>query len=87
MISTAVLWIIYSAVFLLTSPIRLLSDVSVTNGFGSAVTTASTYIGTFDKFFPVSTLLILVGLFTSIEIGIALYKIIMWIIKRIPTQS
>jgi len=87
MIITIILTIIYGFVYLLTAPIRLLPDVSINAGIGQAISTLSTYVGTVDSFLPISTLLTVLGLFVSIEVILAGYKIIMWIIRRIPTQS
>jgi len=87
MIISAILLAIYGVIWTLTRVFLLLSPVSLNSGFGGALVTAQQYIGTFDKFFPVDTLYIVIGLIMAVELGLATYKIIMWVIRRIPTQS
>ena len=87
MITDLILGGIYAFVFLVTYPLRLLSDVVMPTQFSSAVTTANSYLSTANGIFPVDTLIQVVGIFLLIETGVILYKLIMWIIKRFPTQS
>lgn len=87
MITSGILYMIYGVVWLIVSPILLLPDVSISSGFSTALTTAISYISVFDSILPITTLFIIIGLIMGIEIAIAVYKIIMWVIRRIPTQS
>lgn len=87
MILTGLLTLIYYMVLLLTSPLRLLDDVSVESGFGSSIATAGGYINNINNFFPISTLMTIFLIILGIELGIAVYKLIMWLLRRIPTQS
>lgn len=86
MITTALLWIVYSAVYLLTSPLRLLSDVSVNSNFGSAITTLTEYLANLNLIIPLSNVINVLLAILAVEIGIATYKIIMWVLHRIPGQ-
>jgi hypothetical protein len=87
MIVTIILYIIYAFVYIITSPFRLLSDVSIDSGIVQAFSTAGGYIKALDVFIPTTTLLAILALVTAIEAYIFGYKGIMWIIKRLPTQS
>ena len=85
MITTALLNIFYLFIYTLTSPLRLLSDVSLPASLTSSIQTANTYLSAIDFVFPVSTFLIIFGLILGIETFIITYKIIMWLIRKIPT--
>lgn len=87
MIITALLLAIYGVVWTLTRVFVLFAPVSLDNEFATALQTAQNYIGTFDKFLPVDTIYHVVGLVMAIELILAGYKLVMWIIRRIPTQS
>jgi len=87
MITTLFLNLIYAIIYVLTTPIRALPDVALDGGFGVAITTASGYLSSFDSFIPVTTILTLLALYISIEVAYLTYKLIMWLVKRFPTQS
>jgi len=87
MITSAILWLIYIFVSLLLSPIFLLDDVSVNSNFASAIATVNSYLSNINNVFPLNTLLIIIFLILGIELSIATYKLIMWGLKRLPTQS
>jgi len=87
MLTTSLLYIFYWFSWILTEPIRLFDNVSINSYFGSAVDTAGSYFSTINTIFPIDTLMIIVELFIAVETGIGIYKIIMWIIHRIPGQG
>jgi hypothetical protein len=87
MIITALLNIFYLFIYALTSPLRLLSDVSLPTDLTNAISTASTYLTAIDFILPVSTFLIIFSLIFGIETFILLYKLINWVIHKIPTIS
>lgn len=87
MIISAILYVIYGVLFAVTSPIRLLSDVSDVTGIGSAITIASNYLHGLNIFLPVTQILAVLSVVIAYETGYFGFKIIYWIIKRIPTQS
>lgn len=87
MIITAILSILYEAVYFLTYPVRILQSVSVNSDLLSNISLISSYFESVSVFFPVNILLIVIGLEVGIETGIFAYKFIMWVIKRLPTQS
>ncbi len=61
------------------------ADTSIINNVSAAVSTASGYLSAVNSFTPVSTLVIICGIFLSIEVFILFIKIINWIIRKIPT--
>lgn len=87
MIVSAILYIVYYTLYLLLSPIFLFSDVSANSGFGQAVANSTHYLASINVFFPVDTLMVILSLTLTVETIIAGYKLIMWVIRRIPTQS
>jgi hypothetical protein len=87
MITATFLNLIYYILYGITSPIRLLPDVSLPAGFTSAMTTASSYYSSLNAILPLDTILILLGIYIAIEVAYLTYKLIMWLIKRFPTQS
>jgi len=87
MLTDLLLYIIYVFVYAVTSPFRLLSDVSTNSGIVSAFATAGSYIKALDVFLPTATLLTILFSVTLIEGYVFGYKGLMWLIRRIPTQS
>jgi len=87
MITTLFLYIIFAFVFGITSPFRLLTDVAANSDVVATFATAGSYIKALDVFVPTATLLIILGIVLTIEGYIFGYKGVMWVIRRIPTQS
>lgn len=87
MIISIFLYLVYGVVYVLTSPLRALSDVTVESGVGEAISNAIHYIANFNDFLPISTIASIIGLVVTIEVGLAVYKLAMWLIRRLPTQS
>lgn len=85
--ATLILNLIYLVIALLLTPITILPNVVLNSGFGASVTTATGYLMSFDFMFPVGTLLTLLGIAVAIEVAYFTYKIIMWVIKKIPTVN
>jgi hypothetical protein len=77
----------YALIYVITSPIRLLPDVSLPIAFTNAITTANGYISSINTIIPVDTIILLIKLYIVIELAYFTYKLIMWLIKRFPTQS
>lgn len=87
MITTGIIYLIYGLVFAVTFPIRNLADVSMATNFNTSITTANGYISSFNTIFPIDTIGQILTLFLAIEGAVLTYKLIMWLIRRIPTQS
>jgi len=87
MITSGFLFLIYGFVVAVTSPLRLLSDVVIDSGFTSAIYNAGGYLSPVDMVFPVATIVSVLGIFLIYEGFYLTYKITMWVIRRLPTQS
>lgn len=86
MITTLVLYIVYFFVWAITSPLRLLDNVTAPTILVNTVDTASGYLSMGYAWLPVTvtTLLLTWGLYLVFEVGIFTYKGIMWVIKKVP---
>jgi len=87
MIPSAFLYIIYGIVYGITAPLRAFSDVELPEGITSAITTMGTYLAAVEPILPIATLLAVLGIILVAETSIFVYKVIMWLIRRLPTQS
>lgn len=85
MITNAILFIIFLVVTTITSPLRLLNDVALDSEFAISIATASTYLSAINTFLPMTTLLTVLGFFITFETLFFTYKLLMWVIKKIPT--
>ena len=85
MITTLILQLLYAVIWLITSPVRLLSDVTLDANIGGAISTASTYLGGLNAVVPVGTILAVFGIFLVVEVAILVWKGINWLIRKIPT--
>jgi len=87
MITTGILQIIYAFIFAITSPLRLLADVSLNSNFATSIQTASGYYHAVNGILPIDTMLTIFGISLVFEGLYLTYKLIMWVIKKIPTIS
>lgn len=78
---------IFTFVKILAYPILSLPDVSIASDLTSALYLATTYIYSFGEFVPLTTIYATLGVELAFEAGIFAYKFVMWLIKRLPTQS
>lgn len=85
MITTGILNIIYFVVGVLISPITLLPDVSLSGSFGSSIATASGYLTSLNGFIPIDTMIEIFGVSLLLEYYYLLYKIAMWVLRKVPT--
>ena len=67
--------------------ISLLPKMPVTSSLSTAVTTANSYISALNWIIPVDTLLHILDIFIGFEGTYLTFKITMWVLKRLPTQS
>ncbi len=84
MITSFLLTLIYNVINLIITPIREAAVVTLDSNIGTAIATASNYLANINQVFPATTLLTVFSLFLSIEFLIFSYKIVMWIIRKIP---
>jgi|FrelakmetLWP11LW_1041352.scaffolds.fasta_scaffold03255_8 hypothetical protein len=87
MITTALLYALYGLIYVITLPIRNLADVVMATDFSTAITTANGYIASLNTFIPVDTIIQILVVFVGIETAVLTYKLIMWVIRRIPAQG
>lgn len=84
MLTNFLIYTLYLILKVILSPLTLLSDVVLPAGFTSALTTATGYISVTNQIFPTATLVIIIGLFLTLEGFVFGFKMINWIIKKIP---
>lgn len=87
MIVTLLLTIVYYFIYGITAVFRLTPVVTLPTNITSAVTTASGYISGINDFFPVSTIVTILGIFLSYELAYFTMKLVNWVIRKIPTIS
>lgn len=88
MITTGLVLLIYGLVYSLSLPFLLLADVSLDSGIAAALTQAGSYISMVDAFFPIGVLLAtFAGVHLIVEGYIFSYKLVMWVIRKIPGVS
>lgn len=85
MIIQALLDVIYAVFWTLTLPISI---PAMPDGVKSFIAISLDYIGTglaiLGNFFDVAYLLSLFGLVVAVDVGIMVYKLVMWVIAKIP---
>lgn len=87
MIVTAFIQTIYYLVYAICSPFLLLPNVTLPQAFADTITTASGYLSSLNSFLPIDTIITILKISIAIEVAYLTFKLIMWVIKRIPTQS
>ena len=87
MIITAILNTVYVFLGFILSPLSLLADVSLNSNFASSLTTASGYFHAINAILPVDTMITILGVSLTIEGAYLVFKLIMWIIAKIPTLN
>ena len=85
MILTAILDTIFVFLGLFLSPLSLANNVSLNSNFGSSLSTAGGYLHSINSIIPVDTMLIILGISLVFESGYLVFKVLMWVIKKIPT--
>lgn len=85
MISTLFFNALYAVVHFILTPIINSTDVTLPADIASSITSASNYIRNVDNIFPVATMLLILASYLIIEAGVGIYKLIMWLVKKIPT--
>lgn len=77
------LTLLYGFVAVITAPLRLLADVTVNQSIAETIGTVSRYLRSINDVVPVDHFLTALALIVTIELGIATYKVIMWIIHLV----
>ena len=84
MITGAFLELLYGIIELVISPIRLLPDVTANSNITAGVISTGKYLAGANVYFPVDTILEILGFVIAFEIAFLAYKIIMWVLRKIP---
>lgn len=87
MIVSFVLYILYNFILVITLPLRILPNVSLSANIATAIASANSYLSAIDFIFPTVTFIAIFTIIIGIEVLLFLYKIIMWIIRKIPGIS
>lgn len=87
MIFTLILNIVYVAVLTAFSPLLALPIATLPSGFSESIQNMAAVLASFNQFVPVDSLLNVFAYTVSFEAGYFLFKTIMWIVRRLPTQS
>lgn len=78
---------LFAALYAVTSPLRILPDVSLPSGVTSALSSASGLLSSVDAFLPVDTMLSVLAAIIAVEVIVVTYRIIIFVITKIPGLS
>lgn len=84
MITAYLLDIIYWFILIITSPVRLLPDITLSPNLASALSTANGYISSVSFVFPVYSFISIIVIMLSIELAIIVFKLINYGIRKVP---
>lgn len=87
MIITAILNLVFVFLGFVLSPLSLLGDVSLNSNFASSLATASGYYHSLNVILPMDTMLAILGVSLAFEGAYLIFKLVMWIIAKIPTLN
>jgi hypothetical protein len=74
-----------SLVNVFITPLFYLPNATIDPNIGTAITQAGAYLSILSAILPINTLLAIFAAYIVIEAAIFAYKLIMWVIKKIPT--
>lgn len=84
MISSLILILIFGVIVLITAPLRLLADVTLTSSITDAIATAGGFLGSLGQILPVSTILSVLAIVMITEGFLFLYKTVRWVYQKVP---
>lgn len=87
MIISSLLNLIYIIIGLILTPLSNLPNVVLDSNFETAITNAGGYYHSLNAILPVDTMLQILGVSVVIEGAYLTYKLIMWVIQKIPTLN
>jgi len=87
MITSILILLLYGIVFVLIAPFRLLPDASLPSAVDNAINQAGSVLSFFNSVIPLDILLAVLSAVLAVDGVIILYKIIMWVVRKIPTIS
>lgn len=84
MITHAIFTFFSTVALALLSPILNIPDASIPSGISTAITQAGAYLQIIDVVVPVDTLIQVIASVIAVDAAILAYKLIMWVIHKIP---
>lgn len=89
MVTYFVIIIVLTIVKALIFPLTFVPNASLSASTLATIGTAGAYVHKFDTFLPSTStaLYLFFGLLLTVELATVTWKLIMWVIRRIPTQS
>lgn len=84
MIVTAILNLVFVFISAILSPLSLMGNASLDSNFSTALSTAGGYYHSLNGILPVDTMLQILGVSLAIEGAYLIFKVIMWIIAKVP---
>lgn len=88
MITSIILTVIYYALYAVMSvTVLLLPDVTANSTITSTIVSLNNYIAFFNTMLPMDTVWAILTIIVGVEVILATYKLVMWVIRRFPTQS
>lgn len=85
MITNSIIDLFFNLITFLLTPITSLDDVVINPEITNALITTSGYLHSINTILPVDTMLEILAVGLAFELGYLIYKIIMWVIRKIPT--
>lgn len=87
MITNIFLLTIQGFAWTITQLLGLIPVMTFPAEFTDSLAQVSQYAGAVDNFLPITSIFLILGLMLVLEAGIISYKIIQWVIKKIPGIS
>lgn len=84
MITTGIINIVWLFLSIVLTPLKNVADVVLDSHFSTAITNAGGYYHSLNAVLPVDTMLQILGVSLVMEGAYLTYKIIMWVIQKIP---
>lgn len=84
MITTQILNLLFNLISLVLTPLSSYPDVVLSTNFTTALANVGGYYHSLNVILPMDTMLEILGVSLTIEGAYLIYKLIMWVIKKIP---
>lgn len=85
MIFTSILNLLYLTINLILTPLNNFPPVVLSSNFTTAIVNAGGYYKSLNTILPMDTMIQILGVSLAIEGIYFIYKVVMWVIKKIPT--
>lgn len=87
MITTVLVYMLVGVLTIVLIPLYLLPDAVLPSSVTGSLAAAGNYVHLFALFLPIATIFAILGLYAATELSIFSWKIINWLIRKIPTIS